>query len=286
MEPGNILAHDENRVTMGQTAMQAYDVALKLLLQGPATLMMRELTGGSVEKWLDIELPKVRNLRMDLLGETSDGGLIHIELQSGNDAAMPLRMAEYCLGVYRLFGKIPRQVLLYVGEAPLRMESEIRGSDLFFRYRMIDIRELDGDHLLESEETGDNVIAILARLRDHKAAIRKILGRIAHLPGSKRETALGQLLILAGLRRLEETVEREIQEMPVYIDISENKVLGPAYKRAMREGELRMLRGLIEKRFGSMPAWAEERLAGRSTTELEDLSLRVQDAQSLEDLLK
>jgi len=262
--------------------MQAYDVALKLLLQGPATLMMRELTGGSVEKWLDIELPKVRNLRMDLLGETSDGGLIHIELQSGNDAAMPLRMAEYCLGVYRLFGKIPRQVLLYVGEAPLRMESEIRGSDLFFHYRMIDIRQLDGDSLLESEETGDNVIAILARLRDHKAAIRKILGRIAHLPGSKRETALGQLLILAGLRRLEETVEREIQEMPVYIDISENKVLGPAFKK----GELAVIRRLIEKRFGPMPAWAEERLASRSTTELEDLSVCVQDAQSLEDLLK
>jgi hypothetical protein len=266
--------------------MQEYDVALKLLLQGPAKLVMRELTGGSVEKWLDIELPKVQNLRMDLLGEIHDGSLVHIELQSGNDAAMPLRMAEYCLGVYRLFDKIPRQVLLYVGEAPLRMESEIRGPDLFFRYRMIDIRELDGDHLLESEETGDNVIAILARLRDHKAAIRKILGRIAHLPVSKRETALDQLLILAGLRRLEETVEREIQKMPVYIDISENKVLGPAYKRGIKEGEVTVLRRQIEKRFGTMPAWAEERLAGRSTTELEDLSVRVLDAQSIEDLLK
>jgi len=150
--------------------MQEYDVALKLLLQGPAKLVMHELTGGSIEKWLDIELPKVQNLRMDLLGETGDGSLVHIELQSGNDAAMPLRMAEYCFGVYRLFGKLPRQVLLYVGEAPLRMESEIRGPDLFFRYRMIDIRDLDGDRLLESEETGDNIIAILARLRDHKAA--------------------------------------------------------------------------------------------------------------------
>ncbi|MGA3241143.1 MAG: DUF4351 domain-containing protein [Bryobacteraceae bacterium] len=262
--------------------MQEYDVALKLLLQGPARLMMRELTGGSIEKWLDIELPKVRNLRMDLLGETTEGGLFHIELQSGNDSAMPLRMAEYCLAVYRLFGKLPRQVLLYVGQAPLRMESEIRGPDLFFRYRAIDIRNLDGDHLLESEETGDNVIAILARLRDHEAAIRKILGRIAYLDASKRETALGQLLILAGLRRLEETVEREIRKMPVYIDISENKVLGPAY----REGELTVLRRLIAKRFGPMPAWAEERLAARSATELEDLSERLLDAQSVEDLLK
>jgi hypothetical protein len=28
-----------------------------------------------------------------------------------------------------------------------------------------------GDRLLESEQTGDNVIAILARLRDHKEAM-------------------------------------------------------------------------------------------------------------------
>jgi len=74
--------------------------------------------------------------------------------------------------------------------------------------------------------------------------------------------------------------------MPVYIDISENKVLGPAYKRGIKEGELTVLRRLVEKRFGPMPAWAEERLAGRSTTELEDLSVRVLDAHSIEDLLK
>ena len=74
--------------------MQEYDVALKLLLRGPATLTMLELTGGTVEKWLDVELPKVRNTRVDLLGETGDGGLVHLELQSGNQAGMALRMAE------------------------------------------------------------------------------------------------------------------------------------------------------------------------------------------------
>jgi hypothetical protein len=82
-------------------------------------------------------LPTVRNLRLDLLGETADGGLAHVELQSGNDAAMPLRMA------------------------------------------VIDIRTLGGDRLLESAGVGDNVIAILAGLRDHAA--RKIVERIASL---------------------------------------------------------------------------------------------------------
>src|SRR2546426_8367574 len=88
--------------------------------------------------------------------------------------------------------------------------------------------------------------------------------------------------ILAGLRHLEETVEREARKMPIFIDIMENKVLG----REIKKGELIILRRQIEKRFGAMPRWAEERLAGRSTTELEELSERVLDAKSIEDLLK
>jgi len=182
--------------------MQDYDVALKVLLRGSAKVTVRELTGGTVQKWLDVELPKVQSTRVDFLGETDDDerSLVHLELQSGNDAAMPLRMAEYCLGVVRLFGKFPRQVLVYVGQAPLRMDSELRGPNVWFRYSVIDIRDLDGDRLLESEEIGDNVIAILARLRDHQDAVHRIVERIAGLAASDRETALGQLLILAGLR--------------------------------------------------------------------------------------
>ena len=263
--------------------MQEYDVALKLLLRGSAKLTMRELTGTAVESWIDVELPKlVQNTRVDLLGETADKGLVHLELQSGHDPNMPLRMAEYCLGVFRLFERFPRQVLLYVGEAPLRMARELRGDDVWFRYRAIDIRELDGDRLLESEDVGDNVIAILARLRDHKDAVRRIVERIAGLMPAERETALGQLLILAGLRHSEETVEREARKMPILNDILDNKVLGREFKR----GELTVLRRLIEKRFGAIPTWAEERLTGRSAADLEELSVRALDAQSIEDLLK
>ena len=270
--------------------MQKYDVTLKLLLQGPARLTMLELAGCSVKKWLNVELPKVQNPRADLLGETVDGNLIHVELQSANDGTMPLRMAEYCLGVFRLFGKFPRQVVLYVGEPPLGMDNELRGPDMSFRYRIIDIRDLDGDRLLESEESGDNVIAILARLRDHRGAVRKIVARLADLPAGERETALQQLLLLAGLRRLEETVEREIRNMPIYIDILENKVLGPPFKRGLeqgqREGEVKIIRRLIEQRFGIIPTSVEERLAVLSAAELEELSVRILDARSIQDLLE
>src|SRR5579885_3660507 len=100
-----------------------YDVALKLLLQTSASRTISELTGTEITKWLDVEMPKVQNRRLDLLGETADGELIHLELQSRNDSEMPLRMAEYCLGVYRQYGRFPRQVLLYVGEPAMQMEA-------------------------------------------------------------------------------------------------------------------------------------------------------------------
>src|ERR1039457_1236016 len=274
--------------------MQDYDVALKLLLQGSATLIMRELTGTAVAKWLDVELPKVQNLRLDLLGETVDGGLVHVELQSSNDAAMPLRMAEYCLGVFRLFGRFPQQVVLYVGEPQHRMESELRGPDMLFQYRLIDIRTLDGERLLESEEVGDNVIAILARLRDHKEAVHKIVQRIAGLAAAEREKALAQLFILAGLRRLGKTVEQEARNMPIRTSILEHDVLGPLFmkgrqegrREGRKEGELAVLRRLIEKRFGALPGWASDKLTALPASELDDLSERVLDAKSVEELLR
>jgi len=86
--------------------------------------------------------------------------------------------------------------------------------------------------------------------------------------------------------------------MPVYIDLLENKVLGPAFKRGLEEGELKgklegelegelkILRRQIEKRFGPIPKWAAEQLAARSAAELEELSVRILDVTNIEDLLR
>jgi hypothetical protein len=42
-----------------------------------------------------MEAPLVRRLRVDLLGESPDGELVHIELQSRNEKDFPLRMGGY-----------------------------------------------------------------------------------------------------------------------------------------------------------------------------------------------
>lgn len=84
---------------------------------------MHEYDTAPIARWLSVELPEVQNTRVDLPGQTAAGDLIHIELQSSNEPKMALQMAEYCLRVFRLFGRFPHQVLVYVGEAPMSMQA-------------------------------------------------------------------------------------------------------------------------------------------------------------------
>jgi hypothetical protein len=235
-------------------------------------------------------MPEMRAARVDLLGETASRGLVHIELQSTNDSSMALRMLEFCTSVYRLFRRFPRQVVLYVGEAELRMPCELTGPDISFRYEAADIRSFDGDRLLESAAVGDNVIAVLASLRNERDAVRAILGRIATLAPAERELAFAQLVTLAGLRRLEEFVEKEASTMPILTDIMDHKVLGREFKRGLQEGrqegESVILRRLIERRYGAIPGWADERLAKCSVEEIEILADRIFDSSTLEELLR
>jgi hypothetical protein len=75
------------------------------------------------------------------------------------------------------------------------------------------------------------VIAIPGRLRDHKEAVHRIVERIAGLAATARETALAQLLILAGLRHLSGTVEQETRNMPNRCRYSGTRGLGTHVSR-------------------------------------------------------
>jgi hypothetical protein len=69
--------------------------------------------------------------------------LIQIELQSTNDPAMALRMLEYAVAIRRRFFRFPEQYVLYVGEAPLRMDGRIAEPNLTFACPILDLRELE-----------------------------------------------------------------------------------------------------------------------------------------------
>ncbi len=282
--------------------MHEYDTVLKALLRNPQNSILERITGARIDHWLNPEFPEVQQTRADLLGETADRQrLIALELQSDNDTSMPLRMAEYALRIFRLHKHFPEQYVLFVGNKEMRMPSELTGPNFYCRYKIIDIRELDEEALLASPFDGDQIMAILTRHKDRRETIRRILSRIATLEGGARDTAFKKLMILAGLRKLEDSIRSEVRHMPILDDIMDHDVIGPAIREGLQQGrreglregrqeglqqgELTILRRLIGKRFGAVPAWADERLTKLSTAELEEISVRLLDVKNIEDLI-
>jgi predicted transposase YdaD len=284
--------------------MHEYDVALKNILTSPGSSILTQLTGASSLRWINVEAPKVNNRRVDLLGELPDGNLVHIELQSRNDEDFPLRMAEYLFGIRRKYGKLPRQVALYVGEAPLLMDDRIEGPDCSVRFHLVDIRTLDGEQLLASPNMGDNVLAVLTSFGERPRAVRRVLERIAAGSPGERDQALAELLILARLRRLHDEVKQEAEKMPITEDIMEHEIIGPAIRKGMAkgrivgliegrsegrlegrvEGQLEILLSQIQKRFGRVSPAVAQRIAGLKPVQLKRVGLRLLDAQRIEDL--
>jgi hypothetical protein len=99
-------------------------------------------------------------------------------------------------------------------------------------------------------------------------------------------------------------VEQEVRKVPILNDILDHEVLGREFKHGLQQGlqqgvqqglqqgvqqgaqqeALAMLHGLLEGRFGVLPAWVEQKLANRSVAELEKISVRVLNARSIEEL--
>ena len=134
---------------------QEYDVTFKYMFRNPRGVLARMLFGDAVE-WPNIELPEVRNLRTDLLARASDGVLRHVEIQTSNEAGMGFRMLEYYTGLYRLQRAHVEQTMLYVGREALRMADAFETPSTRHRFRIVNLREMDGEDLLASADWTDN----------------------------------------------------------------------------------------------------------------------------------
>ena len=90
-----------------------FDGTLKDVFQQDRPTLLNRLTGGvAVKEFLNVELPKVQQRRVDLVLSLEDGKILHIEFQSENDRFMPYRMVEYWSLIKRTFKRPLRQVVL------------------------------------------------------------------------------------------------------------------------------------------------------------------------------
>jgi len=250
-----------------------FDVSLKMLFQRSDGIVAQDVFGGPVVEWLNVELPEIRNPRVDMLARDAARRLHHLELESTNNLATPRRIAEYHLALHRTLNEEVEMNVLYVGREPLRMRGEFRTRSLDFRFRLIDVSALDGGPLIESEDIGDNMLALLTHA-DREAVLRRVEMQLGLLPPGLRGESARLFVILSGLRDMEETVARRVH----MIDLMENKVLGPA----ILKGEASMLLNQMEARFGTLPDWVHLKMAGAKEEQLFAWGRRLLLAETLE----
>jgi hypothetical protein len=268
---------------------------------------LKRLTGAERGHWLNVELPRVTQRRVDLLFEVIlTLELILIELQSFNDALLPLRMAEYALMVAQIYRRFPELYVLYVGTEPLNMATELVTPCLTCRFKIIDIRNWDAETLLQSRHPADAVLAILGNHSERPETIRRILQRIGKMNVEDRNIAFSKLTMLAGLRNLAGVVEQEAKRMPIHYDIRDHETIGPMIRQeraeALAEGlaeglekgekagrrqeAVSLLERQMTARFGTLPNTTTRRLAKLTLAELEDLAVRFVTAKNVNDLFR
>ena len=78
----------------------------------------------------------------------------------------------------------------------------------------------------------------------------------------------------------------ELIGMGITTDIFyKNEFVRDAIRDAVRDAEANMLRALLEKKFGKLPKWADERLGGATSVQIERWSKKILSAETVEGVL-
>ncbi len=276
---------------------QRYDVSLKtLFLREGEGIIRKLLFGGKVVEFLATEQPQIFNHRADLVVRTARSLLFHVEFQAYNETDFVLRMMEYYVYLVRVYKQHVFQRVLYLGREPLRMEQSFTSPSMNYRFEIVNLRELDSEVLLASEDWADNALALLAKGEPEKV-LEVILPRLRAMNSEDQDWAAGTLLQLSGILGIEETVNDRLKEVGM-INLMENKVLGPLIRQQFEQGEQKgrsegrqegrqdlLLEQLTEK-FGPLPVWAMKRLEAASSEDLHTWAKRILSGTTLEETLR
>ncbi|MGH9801428.1 MAG: DUF4351 domain-containing protein [Blastocatellia bacterium] len=209
---------------------------------------------------------------------------------------MEWRELEYYHLIFQLLRQPPIQIVLYFGSEPMTMKQSITFESLQFRYRLIDMRWLNTDYFFESGSPADSVLAVLLDEGNQPKSVKRIVQELGKLPESEQMDWFEKLMILSGIRGVEQLVQEEAHKMGISLDIRDNLFYKEAFaagtedgrqlgiQQGIQQGESTILSKLIERRFGSLPQWAREQIEQADLTALEAIGLRLLDAARLEDV--
>ncbi len=221
-----------------------FDRIIQESFYGPTISLLRRVMGVEVSDI--VKLP--RKLQRTLERETDmlfkigspqkEECILHIEWQASNDMDMCSRMLLYHAMIWNKY-KIPViGAVIYIGEERMKMTKEISFDNLFYRYKIIDFKELDPSMFLDSEVPEEIMLALFTgvstpeRKRD---VIRNILYKLQLLLSKdlqKLNQKLMQLEVFGELRSVQQIILEEEQYMAITYNLKNDL----RYRQGLEEG--------------------------------------------------
>ena len=236
---------------------------------------------------LSNEQARIESRRADLVARVKEGDgksyILHVEIQNDNRHDMPLRMMRYYSDIALAHvGETIVQHLLYIGNAPMTMSDHVRGEDWLYRYKVLDMRNQDSEHFLNSDNPDALVLAILCdpKSLEPNALVAHIIKELRRLHGDKLDNlrdSLKMLDVLSGNRGLQDVVEETIN---MYIDEEKLgiyqavKKKGEAIgiKKGEARGEARGLKKMVLRLLAKLPPEQVADLSGMSLAEIKAIA--------------
>ncbi|MCH8496275.1 MAG: hypothetical protein LAT57_11690 [Balneolales bacterium] len=185
-------------------------------------------------------------LRKVVLPDNPNPLILHIEFEARTNTLMHYRMFEYNALLRRRFGLPVRQYVILLTGKGETMQTQIQEDDLFFRYNLVRMQEVDFNSLIESGIPELIVAAVLTDFekKDAVGVIRRILVTLRQRVPDERELQkyLTQLEILSNFGKLNQNILKEINEMAFTYNLETDG----RYKQGMQKG---MLEGKVSKQL-------------------------------------
>jgi len=241
-----------------------------------------------------------------------------LEFQSTSEHFMALRVLAYAALLWQHLvrekpmiagGKLPPllPVVLYNGERRWRAPEAVHAlvglpeASLLWqwqpqlRYHLIDIRRFSAAALA----TREGLPALWFRLEnaagqdDVKVVVRELRAWLGAHPAFSSVEAVFVALLRAMIAPVDPAARLpadllEVENMLAserWVERWQREGEEKGRQVGRQEGKAEMLLRLLQRRFGTLPAWATERVTSADTAALEDWSLRILDASNLEDVV-
>ena len=159
----------------------------------------------------------------DIVPESGEPFILHLEFESGDNAKMVYRVSEYHGIALKEREREIKHIVIYLGLEPPQMRTTLKPEEVFTGFDLLNVHDLDTEELLSSQVPEVVLLAILANYPPENAEkiLHRVLENLKKLTPDEHQLRqyVKQVLVLARLRKIKFLATKILKEMPITFDI-------------------------------------------------------------------